>query len=707
MVTGGFASVLWILASHLLTTGADDVAPSSQAVGNGTLLGGAMKGLEGDVAWMATLAFSSLVVAATAVALYTRKTSSGKHGKSAHASSSEDTTTKKRVSVLYGTQTGTAERFAKQLAVEINAKFGAAKAEAVDIEFYDTPAQLPEETLALFCVATYGDGEPTDSMTSFCEWLEASVGASDKDGSQPLKELNFGVFALGNRQYEHFCACGKQVDRQLAALGASRIVARGDGDDDQNIEDDFAAWKLLLWKALAAESGLGASDGDDAGTVVAAPVAEECKVRFLAKGARPVDPWAGLAPAGRRATAQQPVKATVAVRRELHTGESDRSCIHAELDISGALGKALAYETGDHVGIFASNPPWLVEEALRRLRWDGDAVVKVEPAPSVAAAGGGKREAYYGKPVAVRTLLSDFCDLQSPPRKDALAALAATATDPMHRFRLERLSRPDGKADYAKYVQDPQRSLVEVLEDFPSCEPSLACFLSRIAPRLLPRYYSISSSPLAHPNRIHITCAVVQGVSPTGREHLGVASTWLARAVPGKSVVAAFVRTSTFRLPKQVGAPLIMVGPGTGFAPFRGFLQEMESKAAGAAGFETYGESRLFFGCRDRNKDYIYREELEAWRDSGVLHHLDVAFSREQKHKVYVQDKMRTQGAALWSLIEDGAHIYVCGDAKMMAKDVNKVLHDLIQVHGKRTKEEAEAILIGMVKQGRYLRDVW
>jgi NADPH-ferrihemoprotein reductase len=261
-----------------------------------------------------------------------------------------------------------------------------------------------------------------------------------------------------------------------------------------------------------------------------------------------------------------------------------------------------------------------------------------------------------------------------------------------------------GKADYAEYIQKQQRSLLEVMADFPSARPSLGLFFGSVAPRLQPRFYSISSSPKLHPASVHVTCSVVRDRMPTGRIHEGVASTWLERCQPG-DIIPVFLRQSTFKLPAKASDPVVMIGPGTGLAPFRGFLQE---RAALAAAGTELGAAHLFFGCRHRDHDYLYQDELLQSVSDGALTQLHVAFSREQAVKDYVQHHIERQGEEVWRLLaQERGHLYVCGDAKHMAKDVHKALVAVFQKHEKCSGTQAEVRLKVAQDDGRYMRDVW
>lgn len=242
------------------------------------------------------------------------------------------------------------------------------------------------------------------------------------------------------------------------------------------------------------------------------------------------------------------------------------------------------------------------------------------------------------------------------------------------------------------------------MQDFPSARPSLGMFFGSIAPRLAPRYYSISSGSHAHPGSVHVTCAVVRDVMPTGRIHDGVCSSFLQHCKVGDKL-PVFIRRSTFKMPEDSHHPIIMVGPGTGLAPFRGFIQDRDALIADMA---EVGPAVLFFGCRNRAHDYIYEAELTGAVESGALTQLHVAFSRAGPQKDYVQHHMEVQAEQLWSLLQQpGCCVYVCGDAKSMAKDVHRTLINIVQKQGNMTGTQAEGWVKRLGDSGRYHKDVW
>jgi len=485
----------------------------------------------------------------------------------------------------------------------------------------------------------------------------------------------------------------------MKELGATPVVRLGTGDDDDDIEEDFAAWSAELFTALEAspllKAGSAAAATPDS---VPAYLIEEIKDAPLSA----VD----VLNDGNGLTTSTPHLATITLVKELHTPLSDRSCVHVEVDISNC---SATYEAGDHVGVFADNSPEVIAATAQVLDLPLDMCFTLKtpstgPSTSLPAPPGAA-----GAALTLRHALAHYADVLSSPDKGALSALAAFATDPKEAATLNKLASIEGRDEYHSYIITAKRSLLEVMQEFSSARPTLGAFFGSIAPRLQPRYYSISSSPVVHPRSVHITAAVVKERMPTGRVHHGVATTWLAAAKAGTKVPVV-LRRSAFKLPKDKSSPVVMIGPGTGLAPFRGFMQERAAAVATTKKQNTeLGAGVLFFGCRREDQDYIYKEELETAVANGALSELNVAFSRQTAVKEYVQHHLKRQGKAVWDLLgpKGKGSLYICGDAKHMAKDVHVALTEIATDALGGDAAKGEAAVKVLLDSGRYQKDVW
>ena len=523
------------------------------------------------------------------------------------------------IRILFGTQTGTAEKLAKEMRSKIYEAYGteAVKVYVEDVECYRPSERFHNERYVFLFVATYGDGEPTDTAVEFDQWLTEA----EDVGEDILHGVRFGVMALGNREYEHFCIFGIKVDRIMERLGAQRIVDRVDGDDSKSIEDDFENFATNAMDALAKEEAFRNihADGPQKPTAENVPA---YKVVF--------DPVKKMQTGQKtRSAGQKTDIACVSSIRELHTERSDRSCVHVELDISMS---DVTYQAGDHVAIQPENCPELVEEAAALLGCPLDTCFSLEMPTDHSE----ELETPFPGPLTLREALMKYADLTNPPQKHSLKLLSAFATNAEEADQLLFLSSIEGREKFNQMVHNNAMSLLELMQEFPSAKPELGAFFGSICPRVQPRYYSISSSSAQTPHHIHVTAAVVHEKKPSGKIHKGVCTNWLSTRELGARA-AIHVRTSHFKLPSDPSVPIVMVGPGTGIAPFRGFLQERAKLNASGV---SLGPALLFFGCRHPEMDYIYQEELEGYVNDGTLTALHVAFSRETDKKVYVQQKL-------------------------------------------------------------------
>ncbi|KAH3886012.1 NADPH--cytochrome P450 reductase-like [Dreissena polymorpha] len=596
----------------------------------------------------------------------------------------------RNVVVFYGSQTGTGEEFAGRLAKDC-AGYGmkgmVADPEECEMEDLSRLSEI-EKGLAIFCMATYGEGDPTDNAQEFYEWLQT--------GDVELAGVKYAVFGLGNKTYEHYNAMGKYVDKRLEELGAERVFELGMGDDDGNIEEDFVTWREKFWPAVCEQFGVEPT-GDQFNIrqynlTVHDDLSQEkvfkgeiARLRSFENQRPPYD-------------AKNPYLAPVKVNRELHKA-GDRSCMHIEFDISGSK---IRYEAGDHVAIFPKNDTAVVEKIGKRLGVDLDTVITLTNVDDEAS-----KKHPFPNPCSYRTALLHYLDITSTPRTHIMRELAEYARDKDKEFLLKMCSpTPEGKSLYNEWIVKSHRTILHILEDLPTLEPPID-HVCELLPRLQARYYSISSSPKKDPTSIHITAVLVKYDTKTGRTIKGVTTNWLADMKPGADSthrVPIYVRKSQFRLPFKSGLPVIMIGPGTGLAPFRGFLQERHFlKTEG----KPVGDTILYFGCRKKAEDYIYEDELRGYVENETLTKLHVAFSRDQDSKVYVQHLLSENKEETWKLLEAGAHLYVCGDARNMARDVHETLLTILQECGQLDSIRAADYIKKLQNKGRYSCDVW
>ncbi|AOS46173.1 Sulfite reductase [NADPH] flavoprotein alpha-component [Lacunisphaera limnophila] len=541
------------------------------------------------------------------------------------------------LTILFGTQTGTAETLAKKAAKEAG-KRGFAPI-IFDLAQTDL-AKLAQEKNVLIITSTYGDGEPPDTVKALHTALKSEISNLKSPMCTALSAVRYSVCALGDTNYAQFCQCGKDLDTWLGQLGATRTTPRTDCDLDYDAP--FTAW---LDQALAAlgSAPVGASSlatGSPEVTTKVAPTHEEITY-----------------------TKQNPFPASVLTVRHLNGPGSGKEVNHVEFSLAGS---GLTYEAGDALGVLPQNCPQLVADILSLLGCDGEEAV---PTP--------------GGELPLRRALTECYDL-GKPTPELLALLAGVP--------VTGAGAPPPRETSAPH------HVIDVLLAAPA-KPVPADFIAKLK-KLQPRLYSISSSPRAHPGQVHLTVGAVR-YDRDGRPRKGVCSTFLAERGLAAGKVGVFVHANkSFRPPAAPDLPMIMVGPGTGIAPFRAFLEER--RATGAK-----GRNWLFFGDQKASADFLYREELLGLQESGVLTRLDLAFSRDQAEKIYVQHRMLENAAELYAWLEAGAHFYVCGDASRMAKDVDLALHQVIEKAAGKSPDQAAAYVQALKSAKRYQRDVY
>ncbi|SDJ77196.1 bifunctional cytochrome P450/NADPH--P450 reductase [Nonomuraea jiangxiensis] len=556
------------------------------------------------------------------------------------------------LTVAYGSNLGTSADLAERLAERAGrAGFATTLTTLDELE--------PPRSGLLVVVASSYNGKAPDNAQRF----------DALDGLPDLSGVRLAVLGCGNTQWPTYQDFPRRAFEKLTAAGAVPLIERGEADTDGDFDGDVSAWTARLWAALAAEYSASA---DGAGPRYEMEVLSEAEIR----------------PA---VVSERAFPLTVVSNEEL-TGDPDGLwdfSIEAPRpgvrSIVARLPEGVTYSAGDHVAVFAKNDPELVEWALRCLRVPREQVVRLRAA--------GATHLPVDTPVTAGLLLTEFAELQEVATRSDLEALSAHTRCPWTQGQLAELT-----ANYAEEILAKRVSPLALLERFPAAELPLPVFLEMAGP-IRPRYYSVSSSPLADPGLVRLTVGLVEGPAWSGSgTYQGMCSAYLAGLAPGE-VFYGYVRVPAppFRLPADPATPVILVGPGTGFAPLRGFLEERA--LAGAS-----GRALVFTGSRHPGHDELYAEEVAAWAEAGPVT-VRPAYSAVAGHPYrFVQDAVAAHADEVWELLEQGAHVYVCGDGLRMAPAVREALLDL---HRLKTGTDGAAWLAGLESEGRYQQDVF
>jgi sulfite reductase (NADPH) flavoprotein alpha-component len=542
----------------------------------------------------------------------------------------------KEVTILFGSQTGNAQGLAEDLSGKLE-KHGFQVALSSMNDF--KPNRIKKVQNLLILASTHGEGDPPDNALSFYEFLNGRR-------APQLNDLRFSVLSLGDSSYEFFCQTGKDFDRRLEELGGKRLCPRVDCDLD--FDEPASEWMESVLSSLKETQE------------------SESTLLSSSKTETSIDQASY--------SRTNPFKAEILESVNLNGRGSNKETRHLELSLEGAN---LEYEPGDSLGIYPENDPALVDLLIWEVNWNPDEQVAVNK---------------QGDRSPLRDALITNYEITVLTKP-----LIEKASQVFSNNDLKGLLAAGNEEELRRYIEG--RDLLDLVRDFALKEVPASTFIS-ILRKIPPRLYSIASSLKANPDEVHLTIGAVR-YNAHERDRTGVCSIQCAeRALPGDFLPVFIQRNQNFKLPSDQDTPIIMIGPGTGIAPFRSFLQEREE-------LEAEGKSWLFFGDQHFVTDFLYQIEWQQWLKNGVLTKMDVAFSRDTEEKVYVQDRMKENSRELYQWLEDGAVVYICGDEKRMAHDVHETLITIIEREGQMSREQAEDYLTDMQQHKRYQRDVY
>jgi sulfite reductase (NADPH) flavoprotein alpha-component len=543
----------------------------------------------------------------------------------------------REITILYGSETGNCQTLAESLQQKLTIRGFKVVLSAMDA--YKTKNLKSVQDL-LIVTATHGEGHPPDNAISFHEFLHGRK-------APKLEDVRFSVLALGDISYEFFCQTGKDFDQRLEELGGDRLYPRVDCDVD--FDEAVETWIEGVLNVLG-EAGTNSS--------------------IVPVGARHSSTVASVSAYSRT----NPFKAEVLENINLNGEGSLKETRHLELSLEQSN---LEFEPGDSLGIFPENDPVLVELILAETQWNPEEPVIVSK---------------QGEVLPLKEALHAYFEITvlTKPLLEKVAPFSSSS-------ELKALLESGHEADLRQYIDG--RDLLDLLKDFGPWEMESSEFVQNLR-RIPARLYSIASSYKANPDEVHLTIGTVR-YNVHGRDRAGVCSSQCAeRVTPGDHLQVYVHRNPNFKMPSDPDAPVIMVGPGTGVAPFRSFLEEREE-------LEAKGKTWLFFGDQHFSSDFLYQVDWQRWLKEGVLTQMDVAFSRDEAEKVYVQHRMLEKSREVYQWIKDGASLYICGDEKNMAKDVHDTLVVILQKEGQMSQAEAKTYLSDLKKEKRYQRDVY
>uniref|UniRef100_K3X4C7 NADPH-dependent FMN and FAD-containing oxidoreductase n=1 Tax=Globisporangium ultimum (strain ATCC 200006 / CBS 805.95 / DAOM BR144) TaxID=431595 RepID=K3X4C7_GLOUD len=611
-----------------------------------------------------------------------------------------------RLLVLYGSETGTAQDVAEYIQQMAFAR-RLSDTQVMAMDDFPVAKMLPQCSMVVFVASTTGDGEaPVNMRAAWRSLLRKNLSA------QWLQGVQVAVFGLGDSSYAKYNAVARKLQARLVQLGATEIIERGLGDD-QHAFGYFGAlnpWLAKLWDAVLQQHPVPAEFRIDDSP---RPIEPKYQIVFhgdeqhtlAARTSNPRDDKSTFyaAPSTALNVEQGIYMAPVVVNTRLTAEDWTQDVRHLELDISShaaAAPGAIPYKAGAIADIYPENT-WGVDEMLEYVGIpDGDRVISI-------LAANGSPQFDFPSPTTVRDVFAKYLDILGTPRRSFFERLSLFAADLEEKEKLQEIASPEGVDLLYGYCIREKKTYGEVLSDFKSAQVPLANLL-QVIPRLRPRSYSISSSPLLHPGRVHLTVAIVDFLTPYKRRRTGICSAYFQSLEPEKEqkVVSMWIKTGLFDPPSRENE-MLLIGPGTGLAAMRAIIQERKVLRAQAAADATHGYTYLYFGSRHEKKDFLYGDEMRTLIQSEDLTGLHTAFSRDQDHKIYVQTRLAENKEEVFAFLMNGGYVYIAGSAKRMPNDVYEVLRDILRSVGKMPLKNAEAFMKTMIRTKRYVIESW
>lgn len=614
------------------------------------------------------------------------------------------------VYIFFGSQSGTAAKYSNILAQDAENNNFSAK--VVDLEEFESFKF--NEKICFFCMATYGEGEPTDNAKLFYKFLKTN----DEENNLNFKGLKFSVFGLGNTQYQHYNAMGRNVDKFLEKLGGERIYKYGEGDDNSSLEDDFNLWKENIWTEIKGKINFSQEKEEqiilhrqeslkhiEFEHKIIGLLCTETSEKEIDLKTYSYKNDSSIEYEFQTKQFLDSFEAQLDFIKEVRQNNADGSTLHLEINLTNT---PIKYLTAQNLAIYPKNREELVQDLAEHLGFNLNKVIKL----GYGEDGISKRKFKYPfpSPLKIRTILTNFCDFQGPIMKKTLKDLANFIPSKELKERFEYLASNEGKLDFKKEIEEQKLTLLHIIKQH-AIKLSLEQFIT-LTPRINPRYFTISSSNLMFPNKVHVTASILEENLKNGGKKTGLVSQYFKFLQEeyekgNKNSVIVNFKESNFVLPKIKSTPILMIGPGCGLAPFRGFLQEKEYFLENKIINPDEMEMTLYFGCKHENGDYIYKDEIDQFVKNKILQKYFCAFSRDQGEKIYVQNILKKNYDDLYDFIKNrNGVIYICG-ATQMGKDVIEVMENVWMEKELKTKEQAKEEIKSLESKKQLIKELW